>query len=522
MTAPRTGDLHLPAPLAPGDLDPARARPAADLVHRLTTRTLFGYRAEPDQRGWRAVEPIGDLASAVPSTYNAGLGTSLRSYVVHLRPGVRWDTEPPRRVTSHDVVRGFARACSPTARPAGIELLLSAVLGMRAYAERYAEAVAGHEDDAARHRAFREGDSIPGVFALDDESLVVELERPSQDAIDLLALTCVAPAPVEHDDVVPGGEDFARHARATGPYRIAGLDPDGGVRLEPNPAWDPDTDPLRERAFDAVTLRPGAPAPEPAPRVEVAEVLPACLLPHAGEGRPLADPALRRLVASAVDPGLVAEAVAGHLPGVAPARRVVPPGNSGNQDPGPPLDLPAPGSPVGSGEGTALVLVRPDTAEAAAVAEAVAGCLSGVGFRVEVRAVGPAEHAELLHGDGGAEHDLLLTGWAARWRHHNYRAYLQALLVRPAGRVDGPVFDVLIDRALGVDSDPHATRAAWAAVEQEAITRAAVVPLLHGPPWAARAVPGAERVMPLYSLGMAADPAALEPAGSRSTDRVPV
>lgn len=315
-----TADLRLPAPLAPGDLDPARARPAAELVHRLTTRTLFGYRAGPGLRDWQAVEPVGDLAAMVPSTYNAGLGASLRSYVVHLRQGVRWDTTPPRPVTAHDVVRGFTRVCAPTARPAGIESLLSLVRGMRAYAERYAEAVAGHEHDVEWHWAFQAADSIPGVFALDAESLVVELEQPAQDAVDVLALPCVAPAPVEYDDFVPGTADFLRHARATGPYRIAEVAPDGGIRLEPNPVWDPATDPLRQRVFGTVTLRTDAPAPDLRPEADVPEVLRACLLPNAAPGRPLADPARRRLVASAVDP----EVVAAHLPGARAATRVIP------------------------------------------------------------------------------------------------------------------------------------------------------------------------------------------------------
>ncbi|WP_328609959.1 ABC transporter substrate-binding protein [Amycolatopsis sp. NBC_00345] len=488
-----TADLRLPAPLAPGDLDPARARPAAELVHRLTTRTLFGYRAGPGLRDWQAVEPVGDLAAMVPSTYNAGLGASLRSYVVHLRQGVRWDTTPPRPVTAHDVVRGFTRVCAPTARPAGIESLLSLVRGMRAYAERYAEAVAGHEHDVEWHWAFQAADSIPGVFALDAESLVVELEQPAQDAVDVLALPCVAPAPVEYDDFVPGTADFLRHARATGPYRIAEVAPDGGIRLEPNPVWDPATDPLRQRVFGTVTLRTDAPAPDLRPEADVPEVLRACLLPNAAPGRPLADPARRRLVASAVDP----EVVAAHLPGARAATRVIPPGNSAGPAPARPGFRPA---DVTAGD---LVLVHLNDA---VVAEAVAGCLSRAGFQVTVREVTAAQHAELLYGRSDLEPDLVLTSWAARWRHHNYRAYLQPLLTRS---VDRPVFDVLIEQALRADSDPNATRAAWAAVEREALERAAVIPLLHGPPSAARALPGMGPVTPLYSLGLAADPANL-------------
>src|SRR5262245_16992873 len=102
-TGKRTGGtLRLRGPGDPAALDPACVddAPSRRLV-RLYARQLFTYRAELDLRSWQAVAPVPDLAAQIPSIYNAGLGASGTTYVVHLRPDVRWDTAVPRPVTAH-------------------------------------------------------------------------------------------------------------------------------------------------------------------------------------------------------------------------------------------------------------------------------------------------------------------------------------------------------------------------------------------------------------------------------------
>ena len=69
-------------------------------VLRLFTRQLFGYRTTLDED---ALIPVPDLAAEVPTVVGGGLSADGRRYRIRLRPGVLWDTEPPRPVTAADV-----------------------------------------------------------------------------------------------------------------------------------------------------------------------------------------------------------------------------------------------------------------------------------------------------------------------------------------------------------------------------------------------------------------------------------
>ncbi|HEX6869803.1 MAG TPA: hypothetical protein VF163_01785, partial [Micromonosporaceae bacterium] len=131
-TGIRTGDtLRLCGPGDPVALDPACLDDAASAqLTRLYARQLFTYRAEPDLRSWQAIAPVADLAAQIPSIYNAGLGASGTTYVVHLRSGILWDTEVPRPVTAHDVVRGIKRLANPIRPPSVLPYFTSTIRGM--------------------------------------------------------------------------------------------------------------------------------------------------------------------------------------------------------------------------------------------------------------------------------------------------------------------------------------------------------------------------------------------------------
>src|SRR5262249_32326997 len=146
---------------------------------------------------------------------NAGVGASHTSYVIHLRPNVFWDTEPIRAVTAHDVVRGLKRLCTPLHRSTALPYLTSTVRGLAEYRD-------GHPGDArtaAELAAYANSHDISGVLALDDETLVVELLRPALDVVDILALPCVSPVPVEYDAYLPDSPQARRNLRSSGPYR---------------------------------------------------------------------------------------------------------------------------------------------------------------------------------------------------------------------------------------------------------------------------------------------------------------
>src|SRR5207237_3022138 len=124
------GTLRLHGPGDIDHLDPIAAHPDARQIVRLFSRQLLTYEAGHDLRDWQSVAPVPDVAVDIPSTYNAGLGASHRSYVIHLRPSILWDTSPPRPVTAHDFVRGFKRLGNPLTRHPALTFFRSTIPGL--------------------------------------------------------------------------------------------------------------------------------------------------------------------------------------------------------------------------------------------------------------------------------------------------------------------------------------------------------------------------------------------------------
>jgi peptide/nickel transport system substrate-binding protein len=517
------------------NLDPAAASstPTRQIL-RLFARQLFTYRAEPDLRDWRAIAPVPDLAADIPSTYNAGLGASHLCYVVHLRRGVRWDTTPPREVTAHDVVRGFKRLASPLVRQPALPYYTSTIRGMADYHAEYAAAVRGRPVTAALLAAYQNTHDIPGVYAVDDETLVIELQRPALDFVPILAMTCVSPAPVEYDAVVPGDADFLHHVQSTGPYRpVAGWAgrpvPGGELLLERNPVWRQDTDPVRHQHVDWVHVRFDGAAPEQVARLvqadradlawggSVAEPYdagpddPGHGLGYALDpylvfnvrsprcGGALANPAVRRALSYAIDKAAVADLFDAFHSGTANrvAGCVVPPGNDGHQ----PLDPYATAggrgdadkartllAEAGYPDGLTLTAVHLDTVPAGEVAHSYAADLERAGVAVSLVPMRPAALDDLLRDPArgaAGEWDLTTLGRSPDWFHHNGRVFLQPMFATGSpgnpGGYHNPEVDRLIDQALGA-AEPWRVVEAWQAAERLVMHDAAVVPMLFQTP----------------------------------------
>jgi peptide/nickel transport system substrate-binding protein len=517
------GTLRLRGPGDPVALDPACLddAPSAQLV-RLYARQLFAYRAEPDLRSWQAIAPVPDLAAQVPSIYNAGLGASGTTYVVHLRPGVRWDTDQPRPVTAHDVIRGMKRLANPVRPPSVLPYFTSTIRGM---AQFHAEFVAATgADPTARELAdFQNSHEIPGIFALDDESLVFELVRPTLDFISMLALPAVSPAPAEYDAYLPDSPELRQHLRATGPYRVAAYTPCRELVLQPNPAWRQETDPIRRQCPDRIEVRLGS-TPDPAElagqvragtvdlpwAARVAEPysgrpadplaglgwrLDPCLVFNLRGDGPLGDKAVRQAIESAIDKAGIAELVAGLRTGTAIriAGGVIPPDNDCHTGAGPYPTLDGRSRPerarellarAGQAGGLTLTAVHPDAPEATAVARSLATDLARVGIEVQQEALAPAEHRARV-ADPVGEWDLTILSWSPDWLHGNARVFLQRLFQSAASPGTGnrggyaePEVDRLIERAL--DSiDPRRANEIWREVERRVLADLPVVPLLY-------------------------------------------
>jgi peptide/nickel transport system substrate-binding protein len=257
---PRGGTLRIAAPDSTPllELDPQRAYggPEWEVLRCCLLRTLYSYNGRPKEEG--GGEPRPDLAVGPPEVSVDGLTWTFR-----MKQGLRY--APPFEdtfITALDLVRGLER--SARVSPLGIR--------------GYFEPIRGFSDYASG-----EADSIAGLEARDDRTLVVRLDRVTGDLVYRFALAATAPIPEGAD--MGHDEDYARYVVASGPYMIEGSErldfrppPDeqapaagftpavleegaliqpGSLVLVRNPSWDPATDQLRAAYVDRIEFTLG-------------------------------------------------------------------------------------------------------------------------------------------------------------------------------------------------------------------------------------------------------------------------
>jgi peptide/nickel transport system substrate-binding protein len=527
------GTLRLYGPGSMDHVDPACAYyMLGGQILRLFARQLFTYAPIRSLRDWRAVTPVPDIATEIPSTYNAGLSASHKVYTVRLRPDVIWDTNPPRPVTAQDFIRGFKRMCNPVMGAGGIRYYTSTIRGMAEYCAAYAESVPDREATAADLAAFQNSHEIPGILAIDDDTLIFELLRPAPDFLHILAVTFASPAPVEYDAYVPDSPEFRRNTRSNGPYRLTRYEHGVALRMERNPVWRPESDPVRRAYVDAVeiTMEMATPSEVGAkirsgqadlswasPVTEPYDLDPAdpgndlgyALNPYIAfnfaspnSGGAMGNVKVRQAIAYAVDKMAIAQIYHDLSAGTVmkPARTAIPPGNDGYED----YDLyPTPGfrgdlekarrllAEAGYEDGLELIAVHRNVDANPEVVRSIAADLKNLGITVRLVSMGHAEYYPFLQDPANAEAglwDLATPSWTPDWFGNNGRAFLQPMFQTNMARgtcnygcYSDPEVDHLIEEALGaIDSDRAAVF--WHAVDRRVMEDAAIVPILvHAP-----------------------------------------
>jgi peptide/nickel transport system substrate-binding protein len=510
-------------------LDPACYHPdtASSQVNRLFCRQLFSYRPEHDLRSWQAIAPVPDLAVEIPSIYNAGLGASGTTYVVHLRSGVYWDTSPPRELVADDVIRGLKRMGNPVLRSPLLPYFLTTIRGFRQFCDDYRAAVRDRGPDPDALARYQNSHEIAGVFALDDHTLIFELARPTLAFANILALPCASPAPAEYDALVPNSPEFPAAVRSSGPYRPIAVTRNR-LLLDRNPAWHQATDPIRGQYLDDVEIARG-PASDVVRLIEAgAADLPWGLtLPLPGgppeeqrtglghsldpylvlnvvsprADRALSKPGVRSAIAGSIDKAVLADLAREVDPGRAaqPADGLIPTDNDGHAGAG---SAPRPDlaharallAVAGYAESLTLTAVCPALPPYPEITRAVAADLAKVGITVDVAELAPEEHHALLEDPEQAYRgtwDLGCLSWSPTWLHCNRQVFLQPLVqaspwrgTANCGQYRNPDVDTLMEDALGA-VDPWQADALWRAVEQALDEDCAVVPLLFRAPPAA-------------------------------------
>jgi peptide/nickel transport system substrate-binding protein len=214
-------------------------------------RQLVTYPLSEDFETASKVAP--DLAQTLPTVENGGISADGRVYTFHIRRGVNWNTNPPREVNAHDVVRGMKLLCNPVVPAGAPGYYTSTILGMNDYCDAFAK-VPGTVDDI---REFIESRSIEGVQATNDFTVIFRLVQPASDFLNILGMPFASPVPVEYLNYVPDSPQFRQNTISNGPYQIVKYTANREIVLERNPAWNAQSDPIRPANVDRIQISLG-------------------------------------------------------------------------------------------------------------------------------------------------------------------------------------------------------------------------------------------------------------------------
>jgi peptide/nickel transport system substrate-binding protein len=264
-------------------LDPGVLGPTSwELYRCCLVRTLLASNGRPTAHGGAELRP--DLAATMPEVSPDGLTWTFR-----LKQGIHY--APPLtevEITARDFVRALERALSPSPQ------LLQTCCSFSPYLNGdffyYLGVIEGTE-------AFARGDAdtISGVEAPDEHTLVVHLTQATGDLGYRFSLPMMAPippnpsAPGARLGVAEGHETgYGRFLVATGPYMVEGAEeldfslppsdqrpasgyvPGTSITLVRNPSWDRETDELRPAYPDRLVLENQPSSDEAAARIDAA------------------------------------------------------------------------------------------------------------------------------------------------------------------------------------------------------------------------------------------------------------
>jgi peptide/nickel transport system substrate-binding protein len=264
-TPTKGGTLRLLAASGFDHLDTVSAYYTADyILERAYARQLLAYPyAVPTSigsPGWnKAVTPVADMATEIPSTSNGGITNGGKTYTFHIRSGVDWNSSPPRQVTASDFIREFKAFANP-ASPVGNALYYTdTIAGLAQYSNAEAAFFAkkSNKPTAANIAAFQNSHNISGLSAPDPLTLQITLIKPAADFLYMMAMPFASARPVEYDSYVPNSAEFNQHVLSDGPYQITSNVPGKSLTMTKNPAWKQSTDPVRHQYVNEITLTIG-------------------------------------------------------------------------------------------------------------------------------------------------------------------------------------------------------------------------------------------------------------------------
>jgi len=497
---------------------------ASYTLERTYARQLFSYPASTDTTA--ANTPVPDLATVIPTTANGGVSADGKTFTIHLRSGVKWNTSPARDVTAQDVVLGLKRLCNPVSPVGAPGYYENTIAGMKSYCDGFAK-VAGTAPAIA---AYINGHDIAGVKATDAQTLVFTLLRPASDFVNILAMPFASAAPREYLQYVPDSAAFRRHTISDGPYQVATYTANQSILLDKNPAWNQSTDPIRHQYVDHISITEGqdagpvqqqiqagtadlewdttVPTPNiPAlqaskdsrlglyPALDTNPYLVFNLQSPTANGA-LKDVKVRQAIEYAIDKTAIGQVYGGPALNT-PLDQVIPPGNVGYQQ----FDLyPTPrskGAPAtcksmlaaaGYPNGFTIKDVYRNAGSHPAVAQDIQADLKACGIKDQLVPVNQGDYyGKYLNSPSAAQRgvwDISEPGWVPDWYGNNGRSIIEPLFDGrnygpnsvDYGDYNNPAVNALIDKALAAP-DQNTAATYWHQADLQIMKDAAIVPL---------------------------------------------
>ncbi len=259
------GTLNIVAASGPNHIDTVPAYYTADyMLERGYARQLVSYPTVPSSTtsdaGWKTNTTVAaDVATTVPTQANGGITNGGTTYTFHIKPGVMWNSSPPRQVTAADFIREFKAFFNPVSPVGNPVYYTSTIAGLQQYsnAETAFFANKANKPTATTIASFQNSHNVSGLSAPNSMTLKIQLTQPAPDFLNMLAMPFASARPVEYDKYVPNSLQLDQHTLSDGPYEITSYVPGKSLTMARNPAWKQSTDKLRHNYVAKIQVTEG-------------------------------------------------------------------------------------------------------------------------------------------------------------------------------------------------------------------------------------------------------------------------
>ena len=495
----------------------------SNMLNRAYARQLFSYNSRGSFAAQLVIKP--DVATIIPTAANGGISNGGKTYTIHLRNNVMWNTSPVRPVTAADFVRQFKMLCNPVSPSGASGYFTATIVGMTAYCSSFAKI----HPTVAGIKAFVNGHGLAGVTAPNATTIVFKLLSPGADFLNILSQGFCSARPIEYMAYLPDGAQFRAHTLSDGPYAITNYTAGKSITLARNRAWVQASDPLRGAYVNQIQITEGLTATSVQQQLQVgtgnmewdvtpptqdipglmASKDPRLTIGPSGDNYvdlgtylslnqyhgPMTNKLVREAVAYAVNKNAIVQILGG--PAIAATTsQVVLPGSVGyvkgfNPFPdkngaGDAAKAKALLKKAGYPNGVAIKLLYSTTDPGPRVGQSLQASLQLAGFKVTlVPATQSDFYGKYLTQPTSAKNglwDVAPPGWIPDWFGNNGRSTIVPLLTAPGlgsndfGGYSSTALNSDVAQALKATT-PAAVSAAWAKANQQAVKDVAIVPV---------------------------------------------